>query len=1351
MQSTVEHYARFLPDHLIRRHGRDPTPPGNAGLEAYRGAVLMADVIGYTALTRRYSERAQGVEELTGLLNEFFGRLNAIIFAHGGDIISFAGDSVFAVWHGEAAGETHAAARAAQCGLAAQRALDPAASGAQSELRMRIVVAAGELSLATVGGVSGKWECLAMGAPINRIGAGLAQADPGAVVIDPRAWEAVAAGAQASALGEGYARLVALADAPATPPAARVVPDARAAAALRCFIAKPVLEQLDAGHADWLAEFRRASTAFVSIKGIAYDSSDAIDRLQAATHAVQSAVERYEGTFHRVIVDDKGTNMLCVWGIPGRAHEDDAVRAVLSGAAIADAIRGLGHDCGVGIATGRVLCGPSGGGGRYEYTVTGDTVNVAARLMVAAGSGVLCHAATAEAATGALEFDALPPIQVKGREAPLPVARPRAARTREKTHAARTASPRLLGRGAEIARLQAQLDRLAAGEGGVVAIEGEPGVGKSRLTAQFALEVRERGIECLIGHADAIERNTTYFVWRPILRQVLRREAAEDPAAQRRCIEAWCASAPRLSEWLPLLNDALQLGYRESALTRQMSELARAESTRELLVHMLASATGDRPAVVVLEDAHWMDSMSWSLAEQLRQRIGPRLMIMLVTRSGQVPDHEDARRLLALAAPATLSLTTFSREDTAALVCDRLRVSEMPEEVVDLIFEKSDGHPLYSEELAYALRDAGHLRIEAGRCELPRGRHTLAALDLPVTIEGIITSRIDRLGAAEQLTLKVASVFGRGFALAMLGEIHPMRLDPAAIAAQFDTFTALDLIHRLPTAAADFQFKHILTQEAAYRMLAFAQRSQLHRAAAGWYERTHAADLSVAYPLLAHHWSRAGDPPRAVHFLHKAGEQAFTRYANREAVAFLAEALTIRLPTLDAVQRAHCQRLLGFALLWLGDLQRSRAHLEKSLALLGQPIPSSLGALILGTGSQLAQAVVNHFLGRRFLRRAGADEARGRYLAETLLRYAHIAYFLSDTPRMLYSALRCLNYAERSPNSGEIAVIYAAMAGAAAGIPAHGLARRYCALALRIAEEVDDPAVTAQVLLFNTLYEAGVGTWAESMRRVATSRALSEAGGNLRRAEECMVITGFLHLHTGDFASALRSFEEAAASGRKRGDGQTWGWGILGIGRVRLVQGRTQEAIRAFGEAAPLIIDRLGGVELHGMEALAAMRLGDHARALDRARTGLQMLREARSPSLTALNGTAGIAESLLALWLRAKDGDPALDAAALKRLARAGLKALNRFASIYPIGRPLSLYMQGCAEYASSRPERACTAWHKAAAAAAGLGMPYEEARAAFALALHAAPVERGPAQARAMALAQKLGIGEPPMLIAA
>ncbi|MEM7587482.1 MAG: hypothetical protein AAF560_29100, partial [Acidobacteriota bacterium] len=351
---------------------------------------------------------------------------------------------------------------------------------------------------------------------------------------------------------------------------------------------------------------------------------------------------------------------------------------------------------------------------------------------------------------------------------------------------------------------------------------------------------------------------------------------------------------------------------------------------------------------IVIEDVHWLDSASWDFVETMVHE-GLPLVLILATRPATAASAAPQRRLYELPAVSRLQLGPLSHEEILELVCRRLGVIALPESLAALLRAKTEGNPFFSEELAYALRDAGLIEIERQQCRLAP-RIDLAQLDFPETIEGVVTSRLDRLTAAEQLTVKVASVVGRVFALALLADIHPVPTDRHHVGLHLETLVRQDIArpHRSEPSLA-YIFKHIITQEVAYNRMLLAQRRRLHEAVASWYEAqsqtdsanasaieegsgrtgtpqsdtaasTGASSMRVRFdttastatlrvrssaalsPLLAHHWSHAvegAETPspkllaKAISYLEMAGRHALSEHASHEVLRFLDQALKL--------------------------------------------------------------------------------------------------------------------------------------------------------------------------------------------------------------------------------------------------------------------------------------------------------------------------------------------------------------------------------------------------------------------------------------------------------------------------
>jgi class 3 adenylate cyclase len=703
MVLSSESLRAYVPELLVSRFLARQEPLDAPRMERFPAAVLFADISGFTPLADRLAQRDPAGEELSGLLNTYFGQLMALIDAHAGEVITFAGDGLLAAWPAIDEDLAVSTWRASHAALVVRAALHDYQAGNGVRLSLRLGVGAGEVMALHVGGVGGRWQLLLSGAPLLQVSQAEQRAAPGEVVLSPQAWELVRDACTGQLLPGSYLQLTS-ADASQVL-RARSRPTQNLGDAVSAYVPEVVRVRLAAGQAEWLAELRRVTALFLNLLDADPAAADQLEPLQRVMATVQPILQRYQGSLKQVIVDDKGLTLIAVFGLPPLAHEDDPVRATGAALAVQAALRELGVRCAIGLATGRAFCGAVGSEVHREYDVIGEVMNLAARLMQAAPDTILCDAATHRAARSRLRFQDLPAISVKGKPAPITVYRP-------VEPARKPDGPRaMLGRGDERAALAERVRALEQHTSGLVVVEGEPGIGKSRLLADLLERARAHGVRSLIGAGDAIEQVTPYHAWRPIFADLLGLVGIDDVEERRRRVLARVHSDPDMARLAPLLNSVLPLDLPDNELTVQLTGEVRADNTRQLLLQLLRAATaapGRRapPLLVVLDDAHWFDSASWALARLVAARVGP-LLLVLATRPLVEPLPDDYRRLRQDPAAERLQLEPLSRHETLALVCDRLGVRSLPEPVAVLIEERAQGNPFFSEELAYALRTPG--------------------------------------------------------------------------------------------------------------------------------------------------------------------------------------------------------------------------------------------------------------------------------------------------------------------------------------------------------------------------------------------------------------------------------------------------------------------------------------------------------------------------------------------------------------------------------------------------------------------------------------------------------------------
>ncbi|HSV45785.1 MAG TPA: adenylate/guanylate cyclase domain-containing protein, partial [Ramlibacter sp.] len=437
--------SRYLPACVLADGGGD-IDPGSVlppRQRRFSGAVLVADIAGFSSLTEGLAARGpEGAEQLAQVLDAWFGHMTGVALDHGGDVVDFVGDALVVVWPAQ---ELQAAAlQAARCALALQAAVAAVAADTGLTLAQRIGLGAGELSLFTVGGLGGQWHWLVAGAPVAQAATAYAQGQPGDTVVDAESWPLLAAHCHGQPLQAAAGWRLLDAGSPALP-AAIATPAAKPGWLAR-YLPASLLERHASGATAWRGEFRTLSVLMIGLPGLDPATADALAQLQGAVGGIQRELLRGGGRIERLSMDDKGISLLVAFGLPRASFDDDASRALRAAWGVSATLAERGISGSIGVTTGRVFCGDSGGTRRRHLSLAGASVNAAARLMQQ-HDGLLCDAATASAAARAWNFAAV--------EDDHTTAAPRYRPTPRAIPVARRSDSLLLGRDAE----QQQLDR----------------------------------------------------------------------------------------------------------------------------------------------------------------------------------------------------------------------------------------------------------------------------------------------------------------------------------------------------------------------------------------------------------------------------------------------------------------------------------------------------------------------------------------------------------------------------------------------------------------------------------------------------------------------------------------------------------------------------------------------------------------------------------------------------------------------------------------------------------------------------------------------------------------------------
>jgi class 3 adenylate cyclase/tetratricopeptide (TPR) repeat protein len=672
------------------------------------------------------------------------------------------------------------------------------------------------------------------------------------------------------------------------------------------------------------AERRQLTVVFVDLVGsTALSSRLDPEDMQQVLHAYQNTVTGEIARIDGHVAKLMGDGVLAYFGWP-RAHEDDADRAVRAGLALAEAVGRLHTPAGeplaarVGIATGLVVVGDLVGEGvAREEAVVGETPNLAARLQEAATPGAVVVADGTRRLLGEVfDLRKLGPIRLKGFAHPVGSFEVLCERPAESRFEAWRSGrpPPMVGRDQELALVLERWRQAVAGEGQAVLLVGEAGIGKSRLV--------RAALDAVAGHEHTALRlqcsphHTGTALW-PVVQQLgfaAGLAPVDTEAARLDKLEVLLRRGTEdLDEAAPLIAALLGIDFGARYPALDLSSRRRRARTLAVLIEQLLGLARLHPVLLVLEDAHWTDPTTLELVEQVLDRIAEaRLLMLLTSRPDGQPTlggHPHVTRL---------TLNRLGRGPTEAIVAHLTGGRGLPPEVLGEITARTDGVPLFVEELTKAVLEVG----AAGAAAVPDSLHAS------------LIARLDRVPGVKEVAQAAACV-GREFTYTLLAAVSP--LPETELQAALERLAAGELVFRRGTPPeASYVFKHALVRDAVHESLLKAERQRLHARIARVLEERFPAVAEVQPEMLARHYTDAGLAEKAVAYRHKAGERAVARAAMKEAVV----QLTAGLEALKDLPEG---------------LDRDRRELDLRLAL-GQALIAAKGFGALETGRTYARA-----------------------------------------------------------------------------------------------------------------------------------------------------------------------------------------------------------------------------------------------------------------------------------------------------------------------------------------------------------------------------------------------------------
>jgi class 3 adenylate cyclase/tetratricopeptide (TPR) repeat protein len=1132
----------YLPRLLVQWLAEEP----DSTWRELDGTVVFVDISGFTKLSEKLARSGKmGAEELAEAIGSCFARLLAIAYGNGGGLLKFGGDALLLLFTG-----TDHALKGARAAVGMRRALREIGrletSGGKVQLRMSVGLHSGIFHMFLVGDSHREFMVTGPGATQTATMEGTA--DAGEILVSPSTAALLPPRTVGNAKGPGFLLRSDPGGLTTEPPAVEI--PAPGELIERC-VSRSTREHLLFGSGE--PEHRRVVVGFLHFDGtdamIERDGSavfaDALDEL---VRDVQAAVDDQGVCFLGTDVDKDGGKIILTAGAPS-STENDEEHMLIAARRIVEGERRIAVR--IGVNRGHVFAGDIGPSYRRTYTVMGDAVNLAARVMAKAEPGqVLVTTEVLERSKVTFATVALEPFMVKGKAKPVQAFELGQIEGvgRELPSVVEQDRPPFVGREREMAVLREGLDGARRGEGRIVEVVGEPGIGKSRLLEE--LRAMASGFSTWATSCDVYQSSTPYFAFRRPLRQLVGIVGDEPEEAQVAVLRAFVVERmPELESRLPLLALPFGIELPDTVETARLTdERFRKEQVEDVTARFL-SALLPPPALVTIEDVHWMDEASTELLQRLARGVGRGPWLVVVTRrdvtSGFVGrDLEFATELR----PEPLDGAA-----AAAMLSDATEDAPLAPQEMEALAERSGGNPLFLKELIVAARAAGGLE------------------ELPDTIEDVITAQIDQLRPRDRTLLRYASVLGPSFPDRLAYSVLSSAL--ADIGPQswryLSAFVTRD-------ESGTVRFTHALVRDAAYGGLSFRRRRALH-ASVGETLELEADDPEDQAELLSMHFFNSDQPRKAWRYSLVAAERARSIYANYEAAEFYQRAIEAgRRIGVDQPELARIFESLGDVRDKGGVYDQATTAYAAARRLVGENRPAL--AELIRKEAVARERLGSHAQALRWYRRGmklvqdDEDPVSQRLMARLSVGYASILGGRTRSREALRWATEAMRLAE---SCGARDVL--AEAALTLDWIYHALGRPqefpYPGVALRIFEESGDLTGVYRETTNLGVYAYLEGRWDDARVLWERGRQACEQMGDLVHAAtgsnniaEILSDQGLLGEAEAMFRDALRIWQ---AAGYREGIAYALG----NLGRVAARAGRHDEAREQLERAKVLLLE----------------------------------------------------------------------------------------------------------------------------------------------------------------------------------
>jgi class 3 adenylate cyclase/tetratricopeptide (TPR) repeat protein len=1035
---------------------------------------------------------------------------------------------------------------------------------------------------------------------------------------------------------------------------------------------------------------------------------------------VAQIVSRYDGFVEKYI----GDAVVALFGVP-KAHEDDHVRAIRAAKDIHESVDSAGRQYEAkigrrlafhsGITTGLVVTGEVNLD-KGTHGVAGDTINLASRLCSLAKTGeILVDEGTYLLGNSVFSFDKLSPVMVKGKAEPIaPYRLLEEEEQPSKGLATQSLTSPLVGRNAEVAAIKGCVNRLLDGQGGILSVIGDAGLGKSRLMAELRSHYTNQ-VLWLEGKTLSYGQKMSYWPFREILWQYTGITEDDTDAS------AWEKYERKIIDLFPtdsgevLLYLASLIGLNVKGGLAENPEHLDGEfmKTRIYLTsRRFFERLAEEPLVLVFEDLHWADESTVALIQHLFPLINrvPLLICGVSRPEVGVP----AARLRDAALEeyerryTEILLNALSSTECTNLMDNLLPIENLPSRVRQLILAKADGNPFFVEEIMRTLVDKRAVHYENG-WKVTSG---IEAITIPDTIQGVITARIDRLDEEVKQVLKTASVIGRTFFYRVLRSIEDAIKD---LDGDLDTLTSTELIREKQKAPeVEYIFKHALVQESTYESILLRRRHELHGKVAAAIEQLFSDRIDEFSSILAYHYAKAEQWEKAQEYLFKAGDQAGRIAADAEALTHYQQALETYTKAFgddwDPIQRGALDRKMGEAFYRRGEWDQAIEYLQSALVHFGRPrLPVAPLMVKLHILKQIG-VLIAYLLFRPDSMNTSSwsepDVVQEVVRTYDILEDIHV---LQSPVPLLSAIITCLNYSFRTKYPPGVAEQYATFGLAVHSLSLRRIARFFLERSLALSEKIQHPVALTMAHQVSAMVSCDIG---QPHRAVDHSHKAAEVSRKvgysaLHLWANAIGYAQWAHNRLGEFDEADRLIDELIRVGEEGNDRYVHSLGLICSLHNADKRGDLERSI-AVGKKVIEIFEK---VPAHEFRAIAGYHLSKFYLRLGDAERSLQVLTETDEYRIKhrVMMYSYMVSSGFPEIYLALAEGAAGAQRKDFLRKAQRALKKSLPAAKVRRSILPEITRFRGTYDWLIGRPNSARSYWDRSLAEAGKMGMRYE------------------------------------------